>query len=225
MVVDSQESYNAGDRQTAFVSPTPKKLLTNFLHGNNPVGRLGKPVKLDRIAVDILNWLRSLLFKKRDLPNYSLSVIQSISGDYGLSQQVRRETQRAVSTWVFTPNKADVKPSEQKRYFLCLDSLSPDERDYRHTHRISIYRAGVWSSIDDEGFNADQLYTGIFNLSGTGGYSDRWGCAVIKNFAVLLSQVGCGRFDNASDSWQAWENEVRLSISHVIGTYQTPSPG
>lgn len=175
-------------------------------------------MQLDRIAIDIINWLKSLFspaIKRSPVVLYQEML------PHGLIQKVDRNTERAIATWIFTPKKDGVPSHQHARYFLCLDTLRSEELNYRHTHRISIWKASPWGSLPDDGFDTDQVYTALYDLSLNNQYSDRWGAAVLQNLAKELGRIGLSSF--GEDKWAAWQNQVRLSILSVLGKHRSPS--
>lgn len=142
------------------------------------------------------------------------------NGKTGAIQKIHRDTPRAISTWIYIPSRYNVDPPYY-RYFICLDTLKPSEISRRHTHRISIWKAGAWGDIDDDAFSADQLYTALYDLSLHNQNADHWGQLVIRNLAKSLLSIGIDNFGNNPEL--AWENQIRLSIVAVIGSYRQRS--
>lgn len=177
----------------------------------------------DRIAIDFLDWVRSLLWSGPTSEGKPHSptprIIWYKSGSNGLIQRVERDTPRAISTWIFTPSKRDIPSSEQIKFYLCLDMLGKGDCYWKYSHRMSIWQASVWIQIQgdvgQEGFDAIQIYTALYDLSGPGKRADWWGNRVMKDFAENVLERGVDYFEAA----ESWELEFRLSISKVLGKY------
>lgn len=174
------------------------------------------------LATRIFDWILGLI--RHPNSKRSLHVLRYRWGEYGLIQQVARNDETAIATWIYTPKKMGIPPAEQRCFYLCLDAIPAKERkkNCRCTHTLSIWTSSVWlrpHSIED-GDHVERLYCESFDMSGKGGEADYWGSQVIKNLAIAIVTRGVGRILEAKDLPRAWRNEIRFAIVEVLGVYR-----
>jgi hypothetical protein len=180
-------------------------------------------VKVDRILIDIFDWVRRLVFSRK---NRAISKpyerLESWRGSAGVLHKVRRDTPRAVDTYVFTPLRSgNSKAATPKDIHICLDHLDvlPGQRTRTrrtYTHRITVLLASHWPQ-EDGTYDTSLLYSASWDFQGRSQYRDRWAIAITYDVARLLKDRPFNRID--------WEFEFTASAKQMMGSsfrYKTP---
>lgn len=95
-------------------------------------------MKLDRIVIDFLQWIKEQFWKTpTHSPVYLFDEIERFDSQRGYLKRVRRDTLREVATWVFVPKRnidldnitSEFKQHQFKDYrydlYICCDHLYP----------------------------------------------------------------------------------------------------
>lgn len=82
-------------------------------------------MELNNILIDILDWVRKLVWGRKDKKEYTAYKVLTIEHTlFGILKQVTRDTPRAVSTYILTPfAPPKYSKEEHNDYHLCLDYL------------------------------------------------------------------------------------------------------
>ncbi len=196
-------------------------------------------MEFDYILLDILDWVRRLLWwqrqKKVEQKPYELLKLER--GQQGVLKLVRRDTPRAVRTWIFTPYRRGEIPLKQRLFdlHLYLDHLyplteadagwlpKPTRRGSKKkaerrvlTHRVTILEASHFLSKEGT-YNSFTIFCESYDFLGTapGGYRDRCAVPAIDDVARLLKVKPAAQID--------WRFEIETSRRLYLGTHWTPS--
>lgn len=182
-------------------------------------------MQVNRILVDILDWVRRLAWwKARQVKSKPYKIIRIENTVYGLLKQIERDTPRTLSTYIFTP-KAPPKYAKDKHfeYHICLDHLwaldavtnenkvsKPEDYDktvsqgFRynrsHSHCITILKSSRWISKAGQ-YETKVLFQGYFDFIGYSPYfnnRDRWAYPIFKELiaAIRTKNIALLDFDS-----------------------------
>ncbi len=189
------------------------------------------PMRVDRILIDVLDWIGRVLSWKQDkqaaIKPYD--VLKQYRGKQGILKLVARDTPRAVRTYIFSPfPDGETNRKQPKRdLHICLDHLQddvPSRRQANHSrqkarrrlgnsHRISIFEASRFLSKDGT-YHTMQIYTADFNLLGNGLYRDQFAIPIVDDLAMLMKEFPVDTID--------WQVEVESGCKHHMGTHWRP---
>lgn len=181
------------------------------------------PMKIDRIAIAILDWIRSVFYRSdRRSQSFQPNVLKrktSIDGVKipGQLALVERPNRRAIRTWVYMPPRSGLSHGQQKDVHICLDTLEkmsnekkdPDgpqlkvERSKGRTHRVTIFMSSHWCGPNGE-FDAQEIFSGYFKFKESGSDRHRWAIAALDDLAGLVPF-------RWSTSNIRWDTEMGLS--------------
>jgi len=155
-------------------------------------------MRLDRILLDILAWIKARLYQQKASKQNPYEVLTRKRSQYGFLCLVARDTPRAIRTYIFMPFRGRGSEGNPSDVHIYLDTLSSLEQakdaslrsKSRHksgkaTHKITVLLAGHWLNADDT-YNADVLHEGFYDLQGRSPYEDRQAIATIDNLVTLL---------------------------------------
>jgi hypothetical protein len=147
-------------------------------------------MRLDRIVIDILDWVRrSLWAQRRPELHKPYEVIETKIGRHGRVKRVSRDTPRAVRTWTYIPFKKATE-GEPYKIHICCDSLEPLPGQTRRrrgntTHRISIFKASRF--LDSEGsYDSELLFQWDADLQGNQPYPSLYAVPITDKLALTL---------------------------------------
>lgn len=177
-------------------------------------------MKIDRILIDIFDWVRRLVFsRKNQAVSKPYERLESWRGSLGVLHRVKRDTPRAVDTYIFSPFRGGSrKAASPKDVHICLDHLGalPGQRPLprqAYTHRITVLLASHWPQ-EDGSYNTSVLYSGSWDFQGRSQYRDRWAIAVVYDVARLLKDRSFRSID--------WEFELAASAKQMMGANFRP---
>jgi hypothetical protein len=173
-------------------------------------------VNVDRIFIDILDWVRRLVHsrdKAKPIPK-PYQRLESWRGHLGVLHRVERDTPRAIATYIFSPFRFNgYRVPTPKDLHICLDHLSllpgqvPSHK-IPYTHRITVLLASHWH--DATGcYETSLLYTADWDFQGSSRYRDRWAIAITHDVARQLK----------SRPWDSinWAFEFECSAKQIMG--------
>lgn len=177
-------------------------------------------MKIDRILIDIFDWVRRLVFSRRDRAvSKPYERLESWRGSLGVLHKVRRDTPRAVDTYIFSPLRTGgPKSSPPKDIHICLDHLGAlsgqqAQRHQPHTHRVTVLLASHWPQ-EDGSYNTSVLYSASWDFQGRSQYRDRWATAITYDVVRLLKDRPFRAID--------WEFEFTMSAKQMMGSSFQP---
>lgn len=106
-------------------------------------------MNFDQIFLDILDWVRRLLWSRNRRSPNPYKRLKSWSAQTGYVHLIERDTPRAIATFLYCPKRFNnAQKREPKDVHLHLDSLALSGR-HRHgghqlTHRITVLEASHW---------------------------------------------------------------------------------
>lgn len=180
-------------------------------------------MKFDLILSDAIDWIRSLLWRRKgDSKARPYEVILSSRGKYGILSKVVRNTPRSVLTFIYTPYRYNQDKADLRDIHICLDHLgviegqSSQPYSRKHSHRISVYSASHF--LDKSGsYDLEVLYSRDYDLQLQSPYRDNNALIVMAKLAVYLKDRKPSSID--------WDFEISSAIKEVMGgSWNTPSP-
>jgi len=184
-------------------------------------------MQVDRILIDILDWLRRSLYwrRARSVKKAPFEVLRTERADRGMLKLVERDTPRAVRTWVFTAYPRSIEGftsrGDLRDIHICLDHLYPlageGGRRYpqRWSHRVSILSASRYLS-EDGSYETSTIFQRPYDL--VGGRPeisrDRWAIAITDQLANLVGKFGLQL---------EWHLEIELERKRFLGGAYKPS--
>jgi hypothetical protein len=197
-------------------------------------------MQLDRLVLDVLDWIRRSLFwrSNRQVKQQPYTILQMERGWRGMLKQVKRDTPRAVRTWIFTPYPTAGSPKSEtnghgfisrknmKDYHICLDHLFPiREEEARSpsgqpprrgrlkpnamTHRLMVLEASRYLNQDGS-YDTSTLFCREYDFTRGDKYLDRWAIAVVDELAKIVGNSGIEDMD--------WHTEIELSRKRFVGS-------
>lgn len=193
-------------------------------------------MEFDYILLDILDWIRRLLWwqRQKKIQQKPYELLKTEKGDQGVLKLVRRDTPRAIRTWLFTPYRRGEMPLKQRLFdlHLYLDHLYPLEEASSkkptpraakkagqtriQTHRVTILQASHFLSQEGT-YNSFTLFCESYDFIGTNpsGYRDMAAIPAIDEVARLLKAKPLQQID--------WRFEIETSRRLYLGTHWTPN--
>jgi prepilin-type N-terminal cleavage/methylation domain-containing protein len=178
-------------------------------------------MRLDRILIDIANWIKGLLYQKQAKAK-AFIVLDRRRSPFGDLCLVERDTPRAIRTYVFMPHRGSTPKPQQFDLHLCLDTLSPLDKAkeastrphyeiLRVTHKITILWASHWLNADGT-YDLDVIHEGFYDLQGQSLYEHKQAIATLDDLAALLLHQPYPEID--------WAFEIDASRKlHVVGSW------
>lgn len=151
-------------------------------------------MRLDRILLDILDWVRrSLWLKQQGTVKKPYEVLATQVKNCGRIKLVQRDTPRSVRTWIFTPFKNTDNPIiNAYETHLCCDFLEPLAGEKRrwgsYSHQISILIASR-KLLPDGGYESEELFEGKYKLHQTSN-RDFYAIQLMDKLASTLGDRG-----------------------------------
>lgn len=199
-------------------------------------------MQLDRLVLDILDWIRRSLFwrSNRQVKKQPYIILKMERGWRGMLKQVKRDTPRAVRTWIFTPyptagpskpehnGHAFISRQGMKDYHICLDHLFPIRENAAKsdpgkpprrgrlkpnsmTHRLTVLEASRYLNQDGS-YDSSPIFSQEYNFERGDNYPDRWAIAVVDELAKIVGNSGIEEMD--------WHMEIELSRKRFVGGKQ-----
>lgn len=179
-------------------------------------------MQVNRVLLDILDWIRKLVWwREHKIPKRPYEILSIENTLFGLLKKVTRDTPRALSTYILTPI-APPKYSKEKHYdyHLCLDHLwsldsinnevnsnqyklyNIDELRYRkqHSHCVTILKASRWVNKEGE-YNSQVMFQGYYDFIGYNAYwnnRDRWAYSIFNDLirAIKTKDISILNFND-----------------------------
>lgn len=203
-------------------------------------------MEFDYILLDILDWVRRLLWwqRQKKVTTKPYELLKTERGQQGLLKLVKRDTPRAVRTWLFSPYRTGRLSVRQRTFdiHLYLDHLYPleavptdwlqpkllqspkplqvDRRKRSNsrpivTHRVTILEASHFLSADGT-YNSFTIFCDSYDFIGTsqGGYRDLYAVPSLDSVARLLKTRPPAQVD--------WKFELETSRRLYLGTHWIP---
>jgi hypothetical protein len=185
-------------------------------------------MQFDRVVIDILDWIRRVLFWRshRQVKQKPYEILKIERLWRGILKLVKRDTPRAVRTWIFTPfpipenGLNTVSRQNIKDYHICLDHLLPlvgDNRApvtppsssmrHRPTHRVMVLEASRYLTSDGS-YASSTLFSCDYSFARRDGSRDRWAIAVVDELAKIVGNGGIQDVD--------WHMEIELSRKRFL---------
>lgn len=149
-------------------------------------------MKIDRFLLDIFDWLRRLIFSRKNRNSSKpYERLESWRGYEGVLHKVRRDTPSAVDTYVFSPFRHhNAKNTVPHDIHICLDHLSAisgqsGRTSSSYTHRVTVLLASHWPR-EDGTYDATVLYSANWDFQGRAQYRDRRAIAITYDVARLI---------------------------------------
>lgn len=196
-------------------------------------------MKINRIILDILDWIKDALWGKKNKDIYKgYKILQVYQGDKGILKLVERDTPRAIITYVFTPFARVVgnKILPSKDIHICLDHLwALEGSEVKHksfklsntsnrfsyskylgkdSHSITVLEASRFVNKDGD-YLTDIIFHKNYDFIGvdTSGLRDRHAIPIIKEVVMLFKE-------RPSDTARTfpWDFEIKWSRKRFMGT-------
>lgn len=187
-------------------------------------------MQLNQIILDIFDWIRrSLWYRQKKVALKPYEILEIYPSDKGVLKLVRRDTPRAVRTFIFTPYTRKETPNlvqkDMRDIHICLDHLwaldseqnshlpRRVEKDFRKvsdSHAVTILEASRWIKKDGN-YNSTVLYSGNYDFIGSDirAYRDKYAIPIVNDLANLLRYRALPEMD--------WRLELELSQKNFMG--------
>lgn len=187
-------------------------------------------MKMNQIILDICDWIRrTLWYREKRIKSRPYEILETYSSPHGILKLVRRDTPRAVRTYIFTPHNSKgqdrIVQKDLKDIHICLDHLwALDTNETSHvpkiilqqpykarvTHAITILEASRWVTKDGN-YYSKVLFSRNYDFIGTdwGAWRDKYAMPIINDLASLLRYRPFKEMD--------WGLETELSQKNFMG--------
>ncbi len=187
-------------------------------------------MRIDRLLLDILEWIGQVLRSKKDKTTPKpYEVLKQYRGKQGVLKLVERATPNAVRTYIFSPFQASQTNRVQikKDIHICLDHLeeprsarkskqkSVRSRHYStNSHRITVFEASRFLNKDGT-YNTNPLYSEDFNLISNATHQHQFAIPIVDDLAMLLKEFPVDTID--------WKFEIESGCKRHLGARWKPS--
>lgn len=192
-----------------------------------------KSIFVNRVVADLLKFTNTYLWwKAKAVPECPYVLVgAAIRGDYGSAQRIKvkvrpNEINRTVESWVFMPFPSQIPKGEPRRdvHIHCsvLQHAATAERLKRHpkTHQIDVLEVDHWLNKKTAGWSGEQLYSGEWNLAGSGFPPQERNSYAQQITTALALQLLSKRPKQIN-----WEAEIDLSCREIMGAdYRDSKP-
>lgn len=178
-------------------------------------------MRLDRIFIDIFDWIRRVLYYRTDKSvQKPYEIISKRYGKQGYLNHLLRDTDRAVDTWEYQLYKRSENGIHKTyKYHIYVDFLEPiSNKDSfklvsarnRNTHRVIVVEVDPLLNSDGT-YNTDILFSGDYSFQryiNRRDYEAKW---VGRKLAELILDRKPSEIKNLD-----WEFEIKLIYKQAI---------
>jgi hypothetical protein len=189
-------------------------------------------MRVDRIFLDLLDWIRRVLWAKKDKAiSKPYEILKQYRGKQDILKLVARDTPTAVRTYIFSPFQATqtYRVQPKKDIHICLDHLwqtretrarqrshpssQKPRRRFVNSHRITVFEASRFLNKDGT-YNTNPLYSEDLNLIGKAAYRDQLAIPIVDDLAMLLKEFPVDTID--------WRYEIETGCKRHLGAQWRP---